>query len=79
MKVTNEQISALVTSLISEKGISANELARRMGKSSGRMSEKLGSKPSWTFGELFALADALEMSPHDIVTDLIALASSHTR
>jgi len=70
--VTNKQISALVTQLMTEKDISANELARRMGLSSGRISEKRGAKASWKLSELFTLADALDMDPVDIVLRLVA-------
>jgi len=76
--VTNEHISALVAQLLAEKAISANELARRMGLSSGRISEKLNSKASWKFCELFTLADALDLNPADVVIRLVASSAPPT-
>jgi len=73
--VTNKQISALVVQLITEKGITATELARRMGVPSLRLSDKRGAKGSWKFSELFSLANALDMDPIDLVTRLEADAT----
>ena len=70
MEITDKQFSDLITRLMIERGISQNELAKRLGKSSGRMSEKLGSKPAWKFGELFSVADALGVDPVFIVEEL---------
>ena len=74
MTITNRQISDLVLHLIDERGITANELARRMGRSSGRMSVKLHTRPFWLFSELFELAEAIEITPVFLVEELEKMA-----
>jgi len=45
-----------------------------MGRSSGRMSVKLHTRPFWLFSELFELAEAIEITPVFLVEELEKMA-----
>ncbi len=73
MNISDQQISAVIRRLMDERHIGVNELGRRLGKSSGRISEKLSNRSTWKFEELFSIADALGVSPSYIVDELMSV------
>ncbi|MCL1922813.1 MAG: helix-turn-helix domain-containing protein [Propionibacteriaceae bacterium] len=70
MTVTVSDIVRLIQEIMQEKGIGYNELGRRLGVSSGRISEKLNGKTNWKLTDLFSYAEALGVSPESITAEL---------
>jgi len=74
MTVTNRHISDLVKQLCKQRGITQNELGRRMGFSSSLISDKMTTKSPWKFHELFTLAKALDVTPEFIIEEVQRVA-----
>ena len=70
MTITDRQVSDLVRRLCEERGITQNELGRKMGLASSVISYKMTAKSSWKFHELFPLAKALDVTPEFIIEEL---------
>lgn len=56
---TDDQISELVRAALAENGMSASEMARRIGVTQPYMARRLGGDVPWRINELTAVADAL--------------------
>ncbi|MDR1513867.1 MAG: helix-turn-helix transcriptional regulator [Propionibacteriaceae bacterium] len=64
-------MTAVVKGLLDERGLSQRELARRMGLSVSRVTERMRGEARWTLDDTFAVADALGIDP-TALTDKVA-------
>ncbi|MFI6578989.1 helix-turn-helix domain-containing protein [Nocardiopsis sp. NPDC050513] len=67
MSTHAEALIDVVRSLMRQRGIGVRELAGRMGQSPGNLGDKLKARRRWLYDDLWTLAEALDVSPVDLV------------